>query len=145
MITEHSTVRSGALAVELTLTDGRLSSVDLPETVPDGLDAAMLADVLRQLAGYDLHWSGTPPFLRKVRERMQQIPAGSAMTYRDLAEAVGSPRAMRAVGQACATNRLPLVVPCHRVLGEDGIGGFALGLEWKRTLLELESELAERN
>jgi O-6-methylguanine DNA methyltransferase len=64
------------------------------------------------------------------------------MTYRELASAVGSPRASRAIGNACAQNRLLIVVPCHRVLAESGLGGFRLGLAWKRRLLELESELA---
>jgi O-6-methylguanine DNA methyltransferase len=71
---------------------------------------------------------------------MLAIPWGSALTYGELAVAVGSPRATRAVGTACATNRLPLIIPCHRVLAADGPGGFSSGLEWKAKLLELETE-----
>ncbi|MHB1539008.1 MAG: methylated-DNA--[protein]-cysteine S-methyltransferase [Solirubrobacteraceae bacterium] len=80
-------------------------------------------------------------FRRKVVSLLSQIDYGQTCSYAELAAAAGSPRAMRAVGSACATNPLPLLLPCHRVLRSDGgLGGYGGGLEAKRMLLELESE-----
>lgn len=79
-------------------------------------------------------------FRRAVLERLPSIPYGATTSYATVAGWVGHPRAMRAVGSACATNPLPIVVPCHRVLRSDGsLGGYAGGLEAKRTLLALEA------
>lgn len=78
-------------------------------------------------------------FERRVFEALRAIPAGATTTYGDLARALGKPGAARAVGSACARNPVPLVVPCHRVVRADGEpGGYRLGEERKRTLLELE-------
>jgi methylated-DNA-[protein]-cysteine S-methyltransferase len=77
-------------------------------------------------------------FSRKVWGRMRLIPFGKTATYGDLADSMGSPHACRAVGNACAANPLPLLVPCHRVVGKRGLGGFSAGLGWKRFLLALE-------
>ena len=75
-----------------------------------------------------------------VQQHLPEIGYGQTRSYRDVAELVGSPRAVRAVGTACATNPLPVVVPCHRVLRTDGtLGGYIGGLEAKTTLLELEA------
>ena len=79
-------------------------------------------------------------FRRTVQAILPTIAYGSTATYSQLATAAGSPRAMRAVGSACATNPLPVIVPCHRVLRTDGsLGGYVGGLEAKTTLLGLES------
>ncbi len=79
-------------------------------------------------------------FRRTVLESMSQIDYGSTVSYAALAAAAGSPRAVRAVGSACATNPLPVVLPCHRVLRSDGsLGGYGGGLEAKRALLDLEA------
>ena len=131
----------GGLPVRLTLRGDRLYAVDLPDTAPPEFDAAALSDLLAELKTYPLAFDASP-FYRTVWERMRAIPAGSALTYRELAEAIGNPRAVRAVGQACGANRLVLVIPCHRVLASSGLGGFRLGLPWKQRLLELESEFA---
>ncbi|MFF0973776.1 UNVERIFIED_CONTAM: MGMT family protein, partial [Kocuria sp. CPCC 205295] len=67
------------------------------------------------------------------------IDYGRTRSYKEIAELVGSPRAVRAVGTACATNPLPVVLPCHRVLRSDGgLGGYIGGLEAKTALLSLE-------
>jgi O-6-methylguanine DNA methyltransferase len=133
-------LRSGSLCVRVELdADGALRGVTLPEQVPADLTAAHLSDMLAQLGAWPRSAEGAP-FWRKVWERMAEIPWGHALTYQELAEAVGSPRACRAVGQACARNPLPLIVPCHRVLGNEGLGGFAYGSGWKSALLALETE-----
>ncbi|MEU0335984.1 methylated-DNA--[protein]-cysteine S-methyltransferase [Streptomyces sp. NPDC006193] len=79
-------------------------------------------------------------FRRLVQTHLPEIGYGQTCSYRDMAELVGSPKAVRAVGTACATNPLPIVVPCHRVLRTDGtLGGYIGGLTAKTTLLELEA------
>lgn len=79
-------------------------------------------------------------FRAEVQRSLPEIGYGRTRSYREIAEQVGRPRAVRAVGTACATNPLPIVVPCHRVLRSDGgLGGYVGGLEAKTTLLMLES------
>lgn len=78
-------------------------------------------------------------FREKVQRVLPRIDYGSTRSYKEIAELVGSPRAVRAVGTACATNPLPIVVPCHRVLRTDGaLGGYIGGLDAKTALLSLE-------
>ena len=72
---------------------------------------------------------------------LQAIPYGETRSYKDIAAAIGQPKAVRAVGAANAKNPIPIVIPCHRVIGSDGsLTGFGGGLEVKRTLLRLEAE-----
>lgn len=79
-------------------------------------------------------------FRRRVQEHLPGIGYGSTQSYGEVARSVGSPRAVRAVGSACATNPLPVVVPCHRVLrGDGGLGGYIGGPAAKSALLELEA------
>ena len=79
-------------------------------------------------------------FRRLVQEHLPGIGYGSTQSYGAVARSVGRPRAVRAVGTACATNPLPVVVPCHRVLrGDGGLGGYVGGPEAKSALLELEA------
>lgn len=92
-----------------------------------------------------LDLGSTSPFFRKVYERTHAIPSGEVRTYGELAREAGSPAASRAVGQAMARNRFPLVVPCHRVLGgKQALVGFSApgGLSTKTRLLNLESSSA---
>jgi methylated-DNA-[protein]-cysteine S-methyltransferase len=87
-----------------------------------------------------LDWRLSSGFRRLVLEHLAGIGYGSTETYTEVALAAGSPRAVRAVGTACATNPLPIVVPCHRVLRSDGsLGGYLGGLDAKTTLLRLEA------
>ena len=136
------TLSAGGMTVELSLDGGRLCAVDLPAEPPPDFDAEALAELTRELGALPLALESFAPFTRAALEGMRKIPIGSALTYRELAHAIGNPRAIRAIGNACARNRLLLVVPCHRVLAESGLGGFRLGLAWKCKLLELECELA---
>jgi methylated-DNA-[protein]-cysteine S-methyltransferase len=79
-------------------------------------------------------------FRRTVQEYLPRIGYGTTQSYKQVAELVGNPRAVRAVGTACATNPLPIVVPCHRVLRADGtLGGYIGGPAVKSALLELEA------
>ena len=81
----------------------------------------------------------TAGFRRQVLDQLRAIGYGRTQSYTAVAAATGRPRAVRAVGSACATNPVPVVVPCHRVLRSDGtLGGYVGGLAAKRTLLALE-------
>jgi O-6-methylguanine DNA methyltransferase len=136
-------ISAGPLSVTATFdTENRLQSVELPKSVPVGLDTAHLSQILRALGKYELAFPKSGPFVQKVWARLTKIPWGQALTYGELAADLGNPRASRAIGQACGKNRLLLIVPCHRVVGEVGLGGFAYGIEWKATLLALETEAA---
>lgn len=80
------------------------------------------------------------PFQREVWSALTDIPYGETVSYSELARRIGRPTAVRAVGAANGRNPLPIVVPCHRVIGADGsLTGFGGGLEIKRRLLELEA------
>ncbi|HZE31115.1 MAG TPA: methylated-DNA--[protein]-cysteine S-methyltransferase [Actinoallomurus sp.] len=87
-----------------------------------------------------LDWRLSKGFRREVLTHLRDIGYGRTESYAQVAAAAGSPRAVRAVGTACATNPLPLVVPCHRVVRSDGsAGGYAGGPDAKLTLLALEA------
>jgi AraC family transcriptional regulator of adaptative response/methylated-DNA-[protein]-cysteine methyltransferase len=78
-------------------------------------------------------------FQRQVWEHLRAIPYGQTVSYGDVAKALGKPGAVRAVGRACATNPVALVIPCHRVVREDkSLGGYRWGLNRKKKLLEHE-------
>jgi AraC family transcriptional regulator of adaptative response/methylated-DNA-[protein]-cysteine methyltransferase len=79
-------------------------------------------------------------FQQRVWQALQQIPPGSTATYKDVADQIGTPGAVRAVAQACAANALAVVIPCHRVVRTDGsLSGYRWGVERKRALLEREA------
>ncbi len=111
---------------------------------------ARLDEVARELDEYfagrrhafdiELDWSLSKGFRRVVLHTLPDIGYGHTASYAAVARLTGSPNAVRAVGSACATNPLPVVVPCHRVVRSDGaMGGYLGGVEAKRTLLVLEA------
>ena len=112
----------------------------------DGRDT-WLAPALTRIAA-ELAGSEAPPppvdvagtaFQWRVWQALTRIPRGTTVSYAGLATAIGAPNAARAVGSACGSNRLALVVPCHRVIREDGsLGGWRWGLERKRAVLDAE-------
>lgn len=104
-----------------------------------GQITAYFAGTLRRF-DVPLHPAGTP-FQQRVWAALREIPYGETRSYKEIALAVGSPRAFRAVGMANHKNPLLLVTPCHRVIAADGaLRGFACGLECKRFLLRFERE-----
>jgi AraC family transcriptional regulator, regulatory protein of adaptative response / methylated-DNA-[protein]-cysteine methyltransferase len=105
--------------------------------------------LLAQLKGQKLN-SALPldiqatAFQRRVWEYLQTIPYGSTRSYSEVASAIGDPNATRAVAQACASNRLALAIPCHRVIRQNGdLGGYRWGIPRKQKLLNLESRAAK--
>ncbi len=88
-----------------------------------------------------MDWSSLTPFQRKVLRAAARIPSGSVDTYGGLARKIGAPRSARAVGNALGRNPFPLLIPCHRIIKDDGsIGGFSAprGIKLKSTLLIME-------
>ena len=93
----------------------------------------------RQAFSLPLNPDGTA-FQRRVWQSLCDIPYGRVISYRELAAQVGSPRAFQAVGQANGRNPLPILIPCHRVIGQNGsLTGYGGGLHWKEYLLALEA------
>jgi methylated-DNA-[protein]-cysteine S-methyltransferase len=124
-------------------------------SVPDGYrpNAEPFRDVMAQLEGYfagklnsfDLALApeGTP-FQREVWSYLRTIPYGETVSYGDIARRLGRPNAYRAVGAANGRNPIPIIIPCHRVIGADGsLTGFGGGLPIKIQLLELEARHRE--
>jgi len=89
-----------------------------------------------------LDWSVARGFRLRALEAMSRVPYGETATYAELAARAGNPRAARAAGHACATNPIPIVLPCHRIVGSDGgLHGYGGGLHVKEQLLRLERAL----
>ncbi|PIV24893.1 MAG: hypothetical protein COZ69_08390 [Deltaproteobacteria bacterium CG_4_8_14_3_um_filter_45_9] len=85
-----------------------------------------------------LDFKGTP-FQKKVWSALAKIPYGQTRSYKEIARAIGHPKAFRAVGNANGQNSIPLIIPCHRVIGSNGgLGGFGHGIKVKRQLLDFE-------
>ncbi len=109
---------------------------DAPNTATDDIKA-FLNGALTQWS-VNIVMSGSP-FRQKVWQAIADIPFGETVTYSELAERAGNVKAFRAAASGCATNPVPLIVACHRVVGKGGgLGGFAWGVPYKRALLALE-------
>jgi AraC family transcriptional regulator of adaptative response/methylated-DNA-[protein]-cysteine methyltransferase len=115
----------------------------------DAALAPVVGDVVARLDGrvptqdLPLDVQGTA-FQRRVWEELRRIPAGETRTYGEVAEAIGAPRAHRAVGSACGANPVPIVVPCHRVVpASGGVGNYGLGPSRKVELLRREGSLGQ--
>jgi AraC family transcriptional regulator of adaptative response/methylated-DNA-[protein]-cysteine methyltransferase len=105
------------------------------------LVARVVGFVERPPVGLDLPLDlrGTA-FQQRVWRALQQIPRGESVSYAEVARRIGSPKAVRAVAQACAANNIALAIPCHRVVRTDGsLSGYAWGVERKRILLDREA------
>jgi methylated-DNA-[protein]-cysteine S-methyltransferase len=118
-------------------------AVDI-ETEPVAAIKAYLAGDTINLDALDVDPAGTP-FQASVWQALRRIPLGTTISYGELAEWVGRPKAARAVGRANGQNPIPVVIPCHRVIGKDGsLTGFGGGLAWKQWLLDLEGAPLQR-
>jgi methylated-DNA-[protein]-cysteine S-methyltransferase len=116
-------------------------SPDMVASIRQGIEAYFAGERV-DFANERLDLGGASPFLTAAWAACLTIPYGETRTYKWLAEQAGRPRAPRAAGQSMARNRLPIVVPCHRVVASDGsLRGFGRGasqLDLKQTLLDLE-------
>ena len=150
------TVSSPLGPVRITVYDSTVTAIDFASgeaSFPDtgtAADTAVLAEAERQLGEYfagtrrtfdlPLFAVGTA-FQKAVWDALLAIPYGEVQTYGDIARALGKPGAARAVGMACHTNPICIVIPCHRVVGKAGLTGYAGGLHFKEALLKLEGVL----
>jgi methylated-DNA-[protein]-cysteine S-methyltransferase len=91
-----------------------------------------------------LDLSGLTKFQREVLSFVASIPLGETLTYGQVAEGLGRPKAARAVGSALGKNPFSLIIPCHRVVGSKGIGGYSSGVELKRKVLDVEKEICQK-
>ncbi|GAA3751594.1 methylated-DNA--[protein]-cysteine S-methyltransferase [Plantactinospora mayteni] len=143
----------GVCGVHFGPVEGALPATALPGPPGQGQDAARLTTAVEQLRAYfagELTEFAVPlsvrrgsEFERAVWTEMSKIPYGETRTYGEVAAAVGDPAAARAVGVACNRNPIPVIVPCHRIVGAGGkLVGFGGGLPRKRQLLELEARVA---
>jgi AraC family transcriptional regulator of adaptative response/methylated-DNA-[protein]-cysteine methyltransferase len=145
-----ATTERGLCAVLFADNDAE-AAIELRERFPQAAlrrDDAGLTDAVRYVLGnlsensnaaaLPFHVRATA-FQERVWRALREIPRGETRTYAQIAEAVGSPNAVRAVGTACGANMLAVVVPCHRVVGSGGkMAGYRWGVERKRKLLEME-------
>jgi methylated-DNA-[protein]-cysteine S-methyltransferase len=161
MTTLYTELASPLGTLQLTAEAGALTGVHFPgkkhdrPRQPDWQRAdeePVLAQARRELGEYfagrrtqfdvRLAPAGTP-FQRSVWRALLEVPFGSTSTYGAIAQAIGRPSAVRAVGAAVGTNPIGIIVPCHRIVGRDGtLTGYAAGLERKARLLALEAEAA---
>ena len=145
-------VRWGAAGITEVLMPGRreLDGVDVtapadaPAEVRDAVEAmvALLAGEPLDLGAIALDHGDLDPFRRSVSEATRRIPHGTVATYGEIARAIGTPDAARAVGAALGSNPFPIIVPCHRVIAADGsLTGFSApgGIATKRRMLEIEN------
>lgn len=142
------TVSSNELAVQVGMLGDEIyemhllpprSSDNIPERYQN-IAGQLQAYLSGQSFNFDLplYLKRLTPFQRKVYDELVKIPAGAVITYGELAERIGGRKYARAVGQAMRTNPFPLVIPCHRVIGQSGPGGYLSGLDHKHFLLRLE-------
>lgn len=123
----------------------RADATALPEDAPNALTEAVCQQLDEYFAGtrtafdFPLRLQGTP-FQEKVWAALRDIPYGETRSYQQIAQAIGQPKACRAVGMANHRNPIYIVVPCHRVVGANGaLTGYGGGLHMKKALLELEA------
>ncbi len=151
--------------IEVTAGEKGLTSIDLSpanrravsgpqQAEEDGAVSALLAEARTQLLAYlegtrrefslPVDLSEGTPFQRKVWNAIRRIPYGRVRSYQWVATKVGGKQYARAVGMALGANPVPIIVPCHRIIAQDGsLGGFGCGLPMKRRLLKLEGTLAQ--
>lgn len=123
--------------LEARFPDARLERT---QRAPSGVAAAVLRSLDGEASGENvpLDLEGTD-FQKRVWRALCEIPPGTTVTYSELARRLGAPRAARAVGSACGKNHVAVLVPCHRVVREDGeLGGYRWGLPIKRALIARE-------
>lgn len=129
-------------------------NIDIKNNIKEK-DTEILINTSKQLNEYfegkrtkfdvPLNPNGTE-FMNKVWNSLKKIPYGETKTYKQIAEEIDNPKAVRAVGMANHKNPIPIIIPCHRVIGSNGkLIGYALGLNMKEFLLELESKVLIKN
>lgn len=147
---EEIKISGAGLSVSVRIDNGLVESVELsdgesPEKVSSHPDIALrLRDYLAgksAVLDLPLDASRLTAFQRRTFAELVKVPAGTTVSYQELASRAATPRHSRAVARALAANPFPLVIPCHRVVAKNGgLGGFSCGLAVKAKLLELEKK-----
>ncbi len=139
----------GLVGLQLPRKTRREALLGLRRGFPEAGEGRVPTEAGRELCDYaegkrhsfnlPLDWSSVKPFQKQVLQAACKIPCGETRSYGWVARRIGKPRASRAVGRALATNPIPIVLPCHRVIGSDGgLHGYGGGLPMKAMLLKLE-------
>jgi len=137
-------------SVEIRTAEGQLTALTLTHAKPTPPRRGdRIADELQRyfrgepvtFRDIEVDLSEATEFERSVYEATRAIPFGKVATYGQIAAAIGKPNAQRAVGRALGKNPTSIVIPCHRVVAADGLGGFTGGLHWKKKLLRHEGVL----
>ena len=132
-------IRTNAGIFVLEMSDKGLYAVRFPTGSGSFSGKMSLARLFRKFREARLDLSGYTPFQLKVYAALRKIPPGMTVSYGELAKRAGYPGAARAVGTAMRKNRLPIVIPCHRVIPvTGGLGEYSAGKKWKRFLLKCE-------
>ena len=130
-------------------------AIEFPQAVIEPMPVSSSAQFTAWMQALSVHLQGRKPaeglpldlrgtaFQHRVWTYLLSIPAGELRSYSEVAEGIGSPRAVRAVASACASNRVGVIVPCHRVIRGDGsLGGYRWGLDRKRALIDAERRMS---
>ncbi len=147
---------SGGEKIKVIAHENSIVSVKIMEILDKETPNEITEEAIKQIREYfeeerkhfdlpiDLSTGGA--FYKQVWEQLLTIPYGSTISYKELAIKVGNPKASRAVGLANGKNPIPIIVPCHRVIGSNGkLTGYALGLDMKRQLLRLEGVIKQQS
>lgn len=148
---KYSNTKIGKIAI--LEEDKKIIAIQINKEIQDKVmpkDTPLLKEAQKQLEEYfagrrktfdlPLNPKGTK-FMKEVWTALQEIPYGETKTYGEIAEKVGNPKAARAVGMANHRNPIPIIIPCHRVIGSNGkLVGYALGMDKKQYLLEWEKQ-----
>lgn len=146
---ERSVLSTPLGNVEIVTEAGRLREMGFTRARPTTTRGGSIETEIREyfhgmrkdLRDIPVDLSECTAFEQRVYEATRRIPFGKVATYGQIAKAIGQPKAQRAVGQALGKNPIGIVIPCHRVVGFDSLGGFTGGLEHKKRLLRFEGVL----
>lgn len=138
----------GRIKLEIKVLDGKIKEIkfvkDIKEYSKDDFSIKVEKEILDYLKGYsrkvylDFDLCGSE-FQKKVWSELLKIPYGEWRSYKDIAINIGNPKGSRAVGRACRENKLPILIPCHRVVASNGkLTGFAGGIDIKLELIKIE-------
>ncbi len=151
-ITERGVCATSLGNSDAELVGALLEEYPAAEFYRDDINLSMwVQNLLDHLNGKQIHLDlpldfQATAFQWRVWEELQAIPYGSTRSYSEIAQAIGHPKAVRAVARACATNPVSLVIPCHRVIRGDGsLGGYRWGLERKQVLIQEEQTIAQKS
>lgn len=135
----------------IAINENGLAALSIGKELAGQLDQRKTEPYLKQISAYltgkqtnfdlPIDWAIMSPFQQRVLKQVLKVPFGKTASYKEIAQAIGQPKAARAIGRANATNPMPLVIPCHRIVAADGsLTGYSAagGLKTKQWLLDLE-------